>query len=560
MLALLAAGGLAAASLAAAPPALADGPGAGAPWVVSVGDSYISGEAGRWAGNTDKSSSIIDALGKTAYDDNATHTAELINRCHRSWSAEVFIGAPVSGMTLACSGAKTSTFTNSDGDFKPGLDFYADSKGRQGQAAMLEAFARSHNVKMVPLSIGGNNFNFGDVVTQCVKDFLKPWVRSRYLCKEDSTVLANFKPANVNAQIAAMKTGILNIRLAMSRAGYADSAYTILVQNYEAAIPRGGDFRYSQSGVTRQSTGGCGIYNADADWANSTALPTINNAVRSAAGQSGLSNVKLLDLSKAFSGHALCARGVGLLEEQGLASWRSPGAVDKTEWIDQIRTVTVGTPYFRQESLHPNYWGQLALRNCIRQAYDGGNPRGGTCTIASTGVNAQGEPRMTIGQQPGSPTVSPGAGNPNGGTPAAALCPQHYALTGMTLHMNGSVGSVNGICRSVVFGMPTITGAATVTTPRIGHTGSRDVTVSCPRDFVVTGFSGRSGLLVDAVGLYCSRLSNDTPVMTTRTSDAGGAGGSPFPEKGCTSGAAVGLYGRSGNDLDYLALECATVS
>ena len=32
-----------------ASPAHADGPGVGSPWVVSVGDSYISGEAGRWA-------------------------------------------------------------------------------------------------------------------------------------------------------------------------------------------------------------------------------------------------------------------------------------------------------------------------------------------------------------------------------------------------------------------------------------------------------------------------------------------------------------------------------
>src|SRR6266496_2603620 len=36
----------------AAGPARADGPGVGTPWVVTVGDSYISGEAGRWAGNT----------------------------------------------------------------------------------------------------------------------------------------------------------------------------------------------------------------------------------------------------------------------------------------------------------------------------------------------------------------------------------------------------------------------------------------------------------------------------------------------------------------------------
>ena len=58
---------------------------------------------------------------------------------------------------------------------------------------------------------------------------------------------------------------------------------------------------------------------------------------------------------------------------------------------------TVFGPYQVQESLHPNYWGQLALRNCMRQAYNDGSPRGGTCTIAGPGLNAQGEPRMILG-------------------------------------------------------------------------------------------------------------------------------------------------------------------
>ena len=40
-----------------APAAQADGPGVGTPYVVSVGDSYISGEAGRWAGSSNTSSS-----------------------------------------------------------------------------------------------------------------------------------------------------------------------------------------------------------------------------------------------------------------------------------------------------------------------------------------------------------------------------------------------------------------------------------------------------------------------------------------------------------------------
>ena len=63
-----------------------------------------------------------------------------------------------------------------------------------------------------------------------------------------------------------------------------------------------------------------------------------------------------------------------------------------------IRTVsTVFGPFQVQESLHPNYWGELALRTCLRQAYNGGAVRGGTCSIASTGLSSRGEPNMLLG-------------------------------------------------------------------------------------------------------------------------------------------------------------------
>ena len=117
----------------------------------------------------------------------------------------------------------------------------------------------------------------------------------------------------------------------------------------------------AQSGYTRQSIGGCGFWNSDADWANSTALNTINTTVRAAIGQSGLTNTRLLELQSAFNGRRLCENTVGLYEEVGLSSWTQPTAVDKTEWINQIRTVTtIGSDYYIQESLHPNYWAQLA--------------------------------------------------------------------------------------------------------------------------------------------------------------------------------------------------------
>ncbi len=92
--------------LVAPTPARADGPGVGTPWVVTLGDSYISGEAGRWAGSSNDSSSRADALGPTAYFDNGS--SETIDRCHRSKSAEAYIGGGVSGLNLACSGARTT--------------------------------------------------------------------------------------------------------------------------------------------------------------------------------------------------------------------------------------------------------------------------------------------------------------------------------------------------------------------------------------------------------------------------------------------------------------------
>jgi hypothetical protein len=378
-----------------APAAHADGPGVGTPYVATLGDSYISGEAGRWAGSTNNSSSAVDALGSTAYYDNASNTAETISGCHRSKAAEVFIGGGVNGVNLACSGAKTASALGSD--WKPGLDFYDDGAGHQGQAKMLQAFASTHNIRQVSVSIGGNDFNFASVVQSCVEDWLLSPSWWKDYCNDDSSVKANFTATNVATQRAKIKNAILNVHTAMSNAGYADSQYAITVQDYESPLPNGSGFRYGESGYTRQNTGGCGFWNNDANWANSTALPTINGAVKGAAADTGLSNIRILELQGAFNGRRLCENTVGLLEEKGLSSWTNAGAVDKTEWINQIRTIsTVFGPYQLQESLHPNYWGQKALRSCVRQAYNGGAPRSGTCTIAGTGLNGLGEPNMAL--------------------------------------------------------------------------------------------------------------------------------------------------------------------
>ncbi|MFL6157782.1 MAG: hypothetical protein ACJ72D_16945 [Marmoricola sp.] len=381
-------------SVGLATSASADGPGVGTPYVVSVGDSYISGEAGRWAGNTNNGEAAHDALGSTAYFDNASNTAEQINRCHRSKAAEINIGGGVSSLNLACSGAKTATDA-SGSDFKPGLDFYS-SGGNQGQALMLQNFAATHNVKMVQVSIGGNNFNFAGIVTQCVVDFLGSPSWWPDYCKDDNVVTSNFSTTAVNARRAEIAGALVNIRTAMRNAGYTDGSWTLVTSNYMSPIPTSSGFRYSDSGYTRQNTGGCGFWNADADYANNTLLPRINQTISEAVTASGVAGVKQLNYATAFNGRRLCENTVGLYEEKGLSSWTNAGAVDKTEWIDQIRTVTATGNYYIQESLHPNYWGEKALRNCVRQAWNNGTVRGGTCVRGANGLNANGEPNMTL--------------------------------------------------------------------------------------------------------------------------------------------------------------------
>jgi hypothetical protein len=362
----------------------------GSSWAVSLGDSYISGEAGRWAGNSDDSNQT-DALGSSAYYDAGT--GESIAGCHRSKSAEIAFGT-ISSKNLACSGAKTATSAYSSGsDFKPGLDFYNDGAGHIGQALALQNFAATHRVTLVAVSIGGNDFNFGSIVQACVEDFLSSPTWWKDYCQDDSSVTANFTSSNISTMTTRISDALKNVNTALARDGYLTSDYSLVLQTYPSPLPNGSGIRYSESGYSRQDTGGCGFWNSDADWANASALPTINTAVRNAATQSGLPNVKIMNISSLFNGRRLCENTVHKLQETSLASWQSAGAVDASEWIENIRTVSaVFGPYYVQESLHPNYWGQLALRSCLRQAYNNGAIRGGTCTRTGTGLNSAGEP------------------------------------------------------------------------------------------------------------------------------------------------------------------------
>src|SRR3954452_8453634 len=217
--------------------AFADGPNSGAPAAVAVGDSAISGEAGRWAGNTNGSSANVDALGPTAYYDNPSNTGETTTGCHRSKAAEISIGGGVLSANLACSGARTYTQPYSSGnDFKPGLDFYDDGAGHLGQAKALQQYASAHNVKMVVALIGANDYGFSAIVQQCVEDWLlSPSWWPNY-CYDDASISSRFTASNIAAITTRVANAFVNLRTAMRNAGYADTDWTLVAQTYSSPI------------------------------------------------------------------------------------------------------------------------------------------------------------------------------------------------------------------------------------------------------------------------------------------------------------------------------------
>ena len=412
------------ASASAAPspsPTRTPGPPAGPPTIVALGNSYISGEAGRWAGNSYDWYGWTDAGGAATYD-QGTADVPVIVGCHRSQSAEVHIDrggyGHVTTINLACSGATTQTSADSGSGDKPGIDNCPSDihrtncpEGVEGQARRLTTIAGNHNVKLVVLSIGGNDFSFSDTVVQCSMDFLtSSYYYDSDHCYDDGSVMARFSPDSVLAVRQKLTNAYEDVVLAMRAAHYLDSDWSLLIQNYPSPLPPGDSIRYGQQGYVR-FTEGCPFWNEDANWANSTALTTISTTINSAiavfsANYPGV-DVHVMDVSQALVGHRLCETGVDQVGvTMPVGSWTDSDASDGSEWVAQIRGVfsvggkipLPGSVYYKNESFHPNYWGQLALRNCLRSAWHNGDVRGGTCEFLQDGLGAFGEPQMILSQ------------------------------------------------------------------------------------------------------------------------------------------------------------------
>lgn len=358
-------------------------------WVVSLGDSYISGEGARWGANTNGPARQVDALGPAAYFDKGGQESQ--PGCHRASSTIVSLGLPaVRGKNFACSGARS----RSDGSqlrFKPGLDFARAPAGAGvGQARALQLFASRHRVLAVVVSIGGNDFGFGELAARCVSGFLSSPPGAERLCSTDPAVTSRVDRTAQRRVQAAVTAALNRVTAAMSRAGYAAADYRRVLLTYPSPIPPGDALRFSVA--ERDVRGGCPLFAADATWADTVALARINDTVVSAASASR-QGFSVLDLASAFDGHRLCERGTAPLSDTELRRWDGPAAADRVEWVNRVYYTIA--PHQLQESLHPGYWGTAAERQCLRLWLARPVETSYACTGAGPGL-VNGDPRMTL--------------------------------------------------------------------------------------------------------------------------------------------------------------------
>jgi hypothetical protein len=358
-------------------------------WIVSLGDSYISGEGARWGANGSGPIRRTDALGPDAYFDADGQESE--PGCHRA-SRTVVVPrvAGLRGKNVACSGATTRS-DSSGVRFKPGLDFAHESDGDGiGQTLALRRFAAHHRVVAVVVSIGGNDFGFGALAGQCVNDNLSWDGGAPPLCSDDADLNARFDPRGQVGVERSVTAALGRVTAGMREAGYADEDYRRVLMTYPSPIPPGSRLRYSDA--DRGRLGGCPFFALDADWANGVVLPAINHTVAAAA-RSAAVPFEVLDLGHAFDGHRLCETGTVRLSESDPDPWDAPGAVNRLEWVNQVYTTIA--PHQIQESLHPGYWGTAAERACLRLVLTGSAQPSYRCRQAGPGLR-DGDPAMKL--------------------------------------------------------------------------------------------------------------------------------------------------------------------
>jgi lysophospholipase L1-like esterase len=321
---------------------------------VSLGDSYISGEAGRWQGNSIDPAGSRDGTDRAftglGYDVSRVYLPPSdTNGCHRSDVAEIR-SAPLAvdqKINLACSGAVTSNiFRASSGG--------VGQNGELPQADQLATVAGQAKVKLIVLSIGGNDLGFSSIVSACLQAYTTGTAPCRN--SQQPALDAKFPTAMANVGKA-----INEVRAVMRNAGYKASSYRFVLQSYPSAIPRASEIRVPEiDKVDRTSVDGCPVYNTDADWARDSVVNQISDNLKTVAASRG---VQFLDLRNLLQGREMCSTSTRL------ATPTQGPSPTTSDWARFLNVSAVETQGQLQETFHPNAYAEQAFGRCLALLY-----------------------------------------------------------------------------------------------------------------------------------------------------------------------------------------------
>jgi hypothetical protein len=346
---------LLAAILAWAPAAQA-WPNSASTAIVSLGDSYISGEGGRWRGNSINNSgnrNWTDRAAVCSTPATCTYDADRVylhgtndDGCHRSDVAEIHSARiPVDlKLNLACSGAVTANIYRASNG---GQSF----KGEAPQAEQLRFISRAKNVKLIVLSIGGNDLGFASIVQNCVTAYLT----FGPTCESTEEGPFNRKFVGV---LGRVDKALKEIRATMAANGYRTGGYKLILQSYPSVIPRSSENRYAERDPRRSAEGGCPFYNSDSDWARDEVVPQFARGWRAVALANG---AQFLDLRDALQGREFCSIFSDLVGVGGVGSAPDSRIHEWGRFLNEA-SLTQGEV---QEVFHPNAYGQIALGTCL---------------------------------------------------------------------------------------------------------------------------------------------------------------------------------------------------
>ena len=412
--------------------------------VVGMGDSYMSGEGGTYLGKNygrlGTGAWRIPAYGSSlqqTYPDDYTGLPG--DGCHRSTSASMhWNAAGYAGVNLACSGAQTHTFTNTDNQFKPGFNFNAQGTDQSSQLQKLAQSARAagDTISVVQVSIGGNDMGFSKVITDCATRFITPTQDACYKTADTPGSVLNTAMNSLPQVTTNVAMALSNVRTAMKQGGQADGTYTLTYQIPPIVVPQanqmwpplGGDHAYG-----RQNSGGCPFTDGDLSFFYQKLAPGLRDAMLQGLRQAKegvLKDVPVVVVEPSFAGHELCnATNPPKLDPNGninttTPSWNqyqgrggawatpvimvgvvAPQSVSYTKFMYPSLMKAVSNSLLDAGTLpmHPNYWGQRAIASCQNQVATNPAFRGQivSCSPSVVGADnltqdALGRPSMTV--------------------------------------------------------------------------------------------------------------------------------------------------------------------